>query len=74
MKHSINSLKLKEFNKEKQIIFDEIVRKLQDRSPKKLSEETGLSMVEICRIKKGHVKNPRIETLQKLSEYFEKNA
>lgn len=51
----------------------EIVQKLQDRSGKVVAEKTGVHFVTISRIKRGHVDNPNYDTMQKLSEYFERN-
>lgn len=51
----------------------EITAKLQDRSTGKVAEATGMGMATISMLRNGKIKNPRYETLKKLSDYFNKN-
>lgn len=48
----------------------EIVSALQIRSGNKVARETGVGFVTISRLKRGHVTQPRYDTLEKLSRYI----
>lgn len=51
----------------------EIKEKLKDRRISVLSEKTGLSRQVIYNLLWGKSKNPTYETVEKLSDYLEKN-
>tara|TARA_R110000803_G_scaffold28727_1_gene66174 strand:+ start:627 stop:818 length:192 start_codon:yes stop_codon:yes gene_type:complete len=48
-----------------------IVARLQDRRVDVVHEATGLTKMTIINIKKGRQTNPKYETMEALSEYFE---
>lgn len=45
-------------------------REVQDKTPKEMSFETGISLSTISRIETGFYKNPPMETLKKLAEFL----
>jgi predicted transcriptional regulator len=52
---------------------EEITKRLQDRSTGAVAKATGIGICTISMMRQGKIKNPRYETLRKLSEYFQKN-
>ena len=50
--------------------IDQIIKALQDRHLKKVSEETGIHVVTLSKIKNGHNRNPRYETVMTLANYL----
>ena len=55
---------------QKILTLKEIQNQLKDRNLRKVSEIVGLNYHTILRISKGIEKNPRYETLTKLSDYL----
>lgn len=51
--------------------FQQIVKRLQDRSTRVVAKATGLTEQTVSGIKTGKRTNPTLETLQRLQEYFE---
>ena len=52
---------------------EEITKKLQDRSTGAVSKATGIGMATVSMLRQGKIKNPRFETLKKMSDYFRIN-
>lgn len=50
--------------------IDQIIKALQDRNLNEVSRQTGIHFVTLSRIKNGHHRNPRYETVVRLGEYL----
>jgi len=50
--------------------IDLIIKALQDRNLNEVSRQTGIHVVTLSRIKNGHHRNPRYETVVKLAGYL----
>lgn len=51
--------------------IEEYRKKLYDRSPGIVSEQTGISTMTLWRIKSGRARTITIDTAKKLDDYFE---
>lgn len=50
--------------------IEQIMKALQDRNLNEVSRQTGIHVVTLSRIKNGHHRNPRYETVVRLAEYL----
>lgn len=51
--------------------IEEIAKALADRNLKMVAERTGVHYVTLSRIRNGHHKNPRYETVKALVDYLQ---
>jgi len=50
--------------------IEQIIKALQDRNLNEVSRQTGIHVVTLSRIKNGHHRNPRYETVTTLATYL----
>jgi len=55
------------------LTIEDIIKRLKDRQPTKIAEETGLAYQTIWKIRTGRTKNVTYETLKALSDYLEEH-
>ena len=53
------------------LTLKEIRRKLQDRRPGAVAAATGLTAITVARIRDGVIDDPKLSTIQALSDYLE---
>jgi len=55
------------------LTIEDIIKRLKDRQPTKIAEETRLAYQTIWKIRTGRTKNVTYETLKALSDYLEEH-